>query len=42
MIDFCDHDPIFKVTLVKFDCPLSHEFRPDLFDCIIGMGKMLD
>ena len=46
MIDFCDHDPIFKVTLVKFDqmlvCPLSHEFRPNLFDCIIGMGKRLD
>ena len=43
MIDFADHDPIFRVTLVMFDqmisCPLSHEFRTNLVDCIIGMGK---
>ena len=46
MIDFGDHDPIFKVTLVMFDqmisCPLSLEFRTNLVDCIIGMGKRLD
>ena len=46
MIDFGDHDPTFKVTYVKADqmlvCPLSHEFRPNLVDCIIGMGKRLD
>ena len=42
MIDFGDHGPIFKVTLVKFDqclsVPLSHEFRPDLVNCMIGIG----
>ena len=46
MIDFGDHDTIFKVTLVMFDqmliCLLSHEFRSNLVDCIIGMGKRLD
>ena len=46
MIDFGDHDPVFKVTLVTFDqmliCPLSHEFRSNLVDCIIGMCKRLD
>ena len=46
MIDFGDHDPIFKVTLVMFDqllsCPLSQEFRTNLVDCIIGMVKRLD
>ena len=43
VIDFGDHDPIFKVTLLMFDqmlsYPLSHEFRTNLVDCIIGMGK---
>ena len=46
MIDFGDHDPIFKVTLVIFDQmlsnPLSQEFRTNLVDCIIGMVKRLD
>ena len=45
VIDFGDHDPIFKVTFVMFDeliCPLSLEFRTNLVDCIIGMGKRLD
>ena len=46
MIDFGDHDPIFKVTWVKFDqclsVPLSHEFRPDLVNCMIGIGKRVD
>ena len=46
MIDFGDPDPIFKVTLVMFDqmlsCPLSHDFRTNLVDCIIGMVKGLD
>ena len=46
MIDFGDHDPIFKVTWVMFDqmisCPLSLEFRTNLVECIIGMGKRLD
>ena len=45
-IDFGDHDPIFKVTLVMFDqmisFPLSLEFRTNLVDCIIGMAKRLD
>ena len=45
MIDFGDNDPIFKVTLVMFDqmlsYPLSHEFRTNLVDCIIGMRKQL-
>ena len=46
MIDFGDHDPVFKVTLVMFDqmlsCPLSQEFRTNLVDCIIGIVKMLN
>ena len=33
--------PCFQGHLVKFDqmfvCPLSHEFRPNLVDCIIGL-----
>ena len=45
MIDFGDHDPIFKVALVMFDQMLSyllsHEFRTNWVDCIIGMGKQL-
>ena len=46
MIDFGDHDPIFKVTWVMFDqllsCQLSHKLRTNLVDCIIGMVKRLD
>ena len=46
MIEFGDHGPIFKVTLVMFDqllsCQLSHKFRTNLVDYIIGMVKRLD